>query len=391
MKKLCIFSIVLFCIVSFVGSAGAKNRYGCFALTGGTSGALDAIDITATSAPNASNLADGDSAIVAIISGTTSTVYEYVFDADGTSAESSPTVIRPDDYATAGVWRLCIINNNALDATLAAFAALTIQDASVVQGTGADAFSVLASGGNNYILGSTSDNSALEFKTPANVLTQIGGLGSAATDNIKDTHIDWGSGASQVDLDDVPDGSSYQRVAASDVDASGHVSLVQDSDGTGAFTFTGSSATRAITVPTDAAFTIVDLTTSQTLTTKTIDADDNTLQDVPHDLNISLIPNDSYDNLMVKRFQRAVTFSAIGCMVDPADSGETVVLDIYECDSNGDNCAESVTQVTCANTPTAAAVNDGAFDANDFMKITIGTVTGTVSSLIIYGTGKESW
>lgn len=60
------------------------------------------------------------------------------------------------------------------DATLAALAALTIQDASVIQGTGADAFAVLASGGNNYILGSNSDNSALEFKTPANVRSQIG-------------------------------------------------------------------------------------------------------------------------------------------------------------------------------------------------------------------------
>ena len=60
------------------------------------------------------------------------------------------------------------------DSTLAALAALTIQDASVIQGTGADAFAVLASGGNNYILGSNSDNSALEFKTPANVRSQIG-------------------------------------------------------------------------------------------------------------------------------------------------------------------------------------------------------------------------
>lgn len=32
--------------------------------------------------------------------------YCHVFDADGTDAEASPTVIRPDDYATAGVWKL---------------------------------------------------------------------------------------------------------------------------------------------------------------------------------------------------------------------------------------------------------------------------------------------
>lgn len=34
------------------------------------------------------------------------------------------------------------------------------------------------------------------------------------TDSINDTHIDWGSGANQVDLDDVPDGSTYVKITA---------------------------------------------------------------------------------------------------------------------------------------------------------------------------------
>jgi len=40
-----------------------------------------------------------------------------VFDADGTDAENSPIVIRPDDYTTGGVWRLAKINSNALPDT----------------------------------------------------------------------------------------------------------------------------------------------------------------------------------------------------------------------------------------------------------------------------------
>lgn len=216
-------------------------------------------------------------------------------------------------------------------------------------------------------------------------------LATAGTDNVKDTHIDWGSGAGQVDIDDIADSATYQRISAADVDASSHVNLIQDVDGTGAFTFTGSTDTRAITVPVDGAFTIVDLTTSQTLTTKIIDADDNTLQDMPWALNISMIPNDSYDNLMVAKLAYATAVSSIGCIVDPADAAETVLVDIYECDSNGDNCAAIVDQITCANTPTAANVTDAALAAGGFLKVTIGTVTGTVSSLLIYGAGKQTW
>lgn len=63
---------------------------------------------------------------------------------------------------------------------IAAIEALNFADASIIQLTGADTSAVLTSGGNNYILGSNSDNSALEFKTPANVLSQIG---AQAADN----------------------------------------------------------------------------------------------------------------------------------------------------------------------------------------------------------------
>lgn len=64
------------------------------ALTGGGAGALDAKAVA--------TLADGDIAWVA----TGSVLYVYKFVAAATDAESSPSRIRPDDYATAGVWYL---------------------------------------------------------------------------------------------------------------------------------------------------------------------------------------------------------------------------------------------------------------------------------------------
>ena len=66
-------------------------------------------------------------------------------------------------------------NVQAYDANLTAIADAITADVSLIQWTGAGTGAVLTSGGNNYFLKSSSDNSALEFATPANALTAIGG------------------------------------------------------------------------------------------------------------------------------------------------------------------------------------------------------------------------
>jgi hypothetical protein len=71
----------------------AQGRYRT-ALTGGGSTALDGIDVA--------DLSDGTVALV--FNG--GTFYWYRFDATATAAESSPDVIRPHDYSTAGNWEL---------------------------------------------------------------------------------------------------------------------------------------------------------------------------------------------------------------------------------------------------------------------------------------------
>lgn len=76
-------------------SVGALVDWGCDALTGGASGALDALAVA--------DLSDNDFAKVA--TGTQASYY-YLFDASATQAEDSPNSIRPDDYSTSGVWEL---------------------------------------------------------------------------------------------------------------------------------------------------------------------------------------------------------------------------------------------------------------------------------------------
>lgn len=99
------------------------------ALTGGAAGALDSLGVA--------TLTDGDIQIVRTISGTTVTVYVYVFDADGTSAESSPTTIRPDDYTTQGVWRLALASNqNLLNNANPAFNTVNLTGGKLATGNG---------------------------------------------------------------------------------------------------------------------------------------------------------------------------------------------------------------------------------------------------------------
>jgi hypothetical protein len=94
------------------------------------------------------------------------------------------------------------------------------------------------------------------------VFTVSSGVASLDADSVKNTHIDWGSGAGQVDMDDVPDSATYQKVAAADVDAASHVNRFYDSDGTGYITVTGLSTARAKTFS-DGAATVMEQAVSQ--------------------------------------------------------------------------------------------------------------------------------
>jgi len=94
-KRFLIIASVLFFVCGYFQNAEAVNKVRAFtALTGGGTGALDAISISA--------LTDGD--ISFVVSG--NYFYIYEFNASATDAESSPQYIRPDDYSSQGVWYL---------------------------------------------------------------------------------------------------------------------------------------------------------------------------------------------------------------------------------------------------------------------------------------------
>jgi hypothetical protein len=149
MKKLLFISLFL---LAFSTDAFAR-AYLRDCLIGGTSGCIDDLDITAVGDTDANNvnLADGDIVVYGNISGTTGSWAFYIFDADGNDEESSPDIIRPDDYATGGVWRRALLRHEegGLEADVSAYSGI-----------------VAISGGVTYELNSSTELEAAAVLSP---------------------------------------------------------------------------------------------------------------------------------------------------------------------------------------------------------------------------------
>ena len=90
----------------------------------------------------------------------------------------------------------------------------------------------------------------------------------------------------------------------------------------------------------------------------------------------------------------AFTVDEIKCIVDPADTTESAVIQLYESDTSGDAATDLDTgsDVTCDND---GAADDGtlanpSIAANTWVGINVGTVTGTVTSLTVTYCGTDN-
>jgi len=91
------------------------------------------------------------------------------------------------------------------------------------------------------------------------------------------------------------------------------------------------------------------------------------------------------DNFNLFKAPHALTITDIECVVDPADSSESVVIDIQERDSAGDNPATVDATITCDNDGASddGSLSNGSIDSGDWVSIDIGTVTGTVTQVTV--------
>ena len=80
------------------------------------------------------------------------------------------------------------------------------------------------------------------------------------------------------------------------------------------------------------------------------------------------------ESFLVYRAETALTVNAVDCLVNAATS---TVVTVEECDADGGSCVgTAIATGTCATTNTALTVNNSDVDASDWIRLTIGTVTG---------------
>jgi hypothetical protein len=98
------------------------------------------------------------------------------------------------------------------------------------------------------------------------------------------------------------------------------------------------------------------------------------------------VANPTAGTYLIGKSTDGITIRSIECIVDPAGAGENTVIQLQECDSTGDNCADidSGADITADND---GATDDGSLsnpsiDSGDWFALEIVSVSGTVSQLI---------
>lgn len=89
------------------------------------------------------------------------------------------------------------------------------------------------------------------------------------------------------------------------------------------------------------------------------------------------------ENRLVWRAEKAGTVTAIDCISNAAAS--SVLMTLNKCDTNGANCSAIEAQMTCASTNTSesGSIDSPALTAGQWVRIALGTVTGTPGHLTI--------
>jgi hypothetical protein len=97
----------------------------------------------------------------------------------------------------------------------------------------------------------------------------------------------------------------------------------------------------------------------------------------------------SADDFLFFRANKAMTVVGIDCLVGAATSAQ---LTVNECNANGTSCTavEAVMTCTTTNTTEASAIDAPAIEAGNWLRIDVGTVTGSVGQVAVCITMTET-
>ena len=201
---------------------------------------------------------------------------------------------------------------------------------------------------------------------------------------------------------DLEAGTDFYSIAAADTAFEGELNnsaglraALSDESGTGAAIFAG-GAIGAATATTPAAndndtsvATTAALQTeltayatdTVTFTNKTIDADNNTIVDVPITEQITIADPDGTDDYIWFRAPVTLTVTGVQCVAE--GTTPSITLDVHECTgSAGTTCTTILSSVvTCNGGNDAATVSDTTIASGNVIRWYLGTPTGTVDSL----------
>lgn len=95
------------------------------------------------------------------------------------------------------------------------------------------------------------------------------------------------------------------------------------------------------------------------------------------------------DDFVFEKAPFDLTISDIDCIIDPADTGDSAPIEIFECDSTGDNCTTVDAPITCDNDGQSddGVLTNPTIDEGDWLKIESSACTGTcdfTSITIVY-------
>ena len=84
------------------------------------------------------------------------------------------------------------------------------------------------------------------------------------------------------------------------------------------------------------------------------------------------------DTFMIGNSDMLLTITGVDCIVEDATSA---VLTVQECDANGNSCT-TIESLTCLTTLVSDnGVDDSSVAAGNMLRVTVGTVTGTVGHI----------